>query len=232
MEEIPSIIPVSNIENAPPALNVKRYLTELAGRIPKPSQVSPSITLIWFGTSTIAAVLVLALLITTVTTLPKVPSQKYPLFSSKPLVLGISTEKIFGKDSRAAILNEVFSDYGCPLTGTGEAFVTEADRYNIPYWLVAAVSFQESSCGKKIPSVDGVKSYNAWGWGVWGDNVNSFSSWNDGIHVVSKYFGEKFYSKGTTDLCTIMKTYTPPSKGSWCEGVGYFRDVIVHYESD
>ena len=229
MEEVSSIIPASKMRSKKrlnlPDPRVLKQITRL-------SKIPRSYAFIWFGTSTASALIIITLLINSFTTLPKVASQKYSIFASKPLVLGKSTERILGRDSRASVLNEVFESYDCPLTGMGDTFVSEADKHDIPYWLVAAVSFQESNCGKKTPGFEGSDSYNAWGWGVWGDNVKGFDDWEDGVETVSEYFSEKFYSNGVTDLCTIMKTYTPPSKGSWCNGVAYFRDRIVHYESD
>lgn len=158
-------------------------------------------------------------------------TKKYAIYSSRPLTLQPSTNAIYAKDSRAQRINEVYKKYNCPLEGLGDIMVYEADKNEIPWWLVAAVSFQESSCGKKSPKVGGVESYNAWGWGVYGGIVFSFDNWARGIETVSKYFSEKFYSQGVEDTCEIMKTYTPPSNGSWCEGVNHFRDVIVNYET-
>lgn len=169
---------------------------------------------------------------------------KYSVFASKPLVLGSVSNRVFGQDSKAEVLNKVFEVYKCPLAGMGEVFVEEADKNDIPYWLVAAIGFQESSCGKVTPKpfMEGVEeeeeateenteeSYNAWGWGVYGDNVYMFDDWEHGIKVVSKYMGNTFYSKGVTDLCEIEKIYTPPSEGSWCEHIAHFRDVIESYE--
>lgn len=126
-------------------------------------------------------------------------------------------------------LQKIFSNFNCPLLGTEKFMVEKAKEFNIPYWLVAAVAFQESNCGKKSPKVNGAESYNAWGYGVWGNNIKTFSSWEAGITAVSKYFANNFYSKGITDLCEIMKTYTPPSNGSWCEGVKYFAQIIESY---
>ena len=76
-----------------------------------------------------------------------------------------------------------------------------------------------------------MESYNGWGWGVWGDNVKFFDDWEHGIATVSEYLAERFYSKGITDPCDIMKVYTPPSNGSWCQGIDYFKEVITQYES-
>lgn len=134
-------------------------------------------------------------------------------------------------DPRAIKIDEIFKKYNCPMAGLGEVFVREADKNNIPYWVVASIAFQESSCGKKVPYVDDNSSYNAWGWAVYGDQVKTFDSWEHGISVVSQYMDEKFFSKGITDLCEIMKIYTPPSKGSWCKGVGFFGEEIHEFES-
>jgi hypothetical protein len=66
---------------------------------------------------------------------------------------------------------------------------------------------------------------------VWGDNIKFFDGWENGIETVSKYLADTFYARGITDPCDIMKTYTPPSEGSWCNGVNYFKEVITKYES-
>lgn len=156
---------------------------------------------------------------------------KYTIFSSKPKVLGYSTQDVDTEDARDERIDEVFKKYKCPIQGYGETFVREADKNNIPYWLVAAIAFQESSCGKNTPVVKGEETYNLYGWGVWGPHVFKFESMEEGIATVSEYMSSKFISKGVTEPCEIMKTYTPPSKGSWCEGVKFFRDEIVEFES-
>ncbi len=156
---------------------------------------------------------------------------KYSIFSAKPLVMESINQDLTHKDSRATKVDGVFSKFDCPLYGMGETFVNEADANDIPYWVVAAISFQESGCGKKTPLVNGVATSNAWGWAVYGGNVFEFQSFEHGIEVVSRYMSKKFYSKGVTELCDIMKIYTPPSNGSWCQGVQYFGDMIQDYKT-
>ena len=156
---------------------------------------------------------------------------KYSIYSSKPLQLDFSEYEIYTRDSRAQRINKIYKAYNCPLEGLGEILVYEADRNDIPWWIVAAISFQESSCGKNTPHADGQESYNAWGWAVYGDQVKTFNNWVRGVETVSEYLSDRFYSKGVTDTCEIMKTYTPPSKGSWCNGVNHFADEIINYKT-
>lgn len=184
---------------------------------------------VWFGTLTLTILLLITLLFYSSNTVRS--AQKYSLYSSRPLVLGAMTGETGLGDPRAEKINQVYQEYNCPMAGLGETFVREADESNIPYWVVAAIAFQESSCGKQIPYVDDVPSYNAWGWAVYGDQVKMFDSWEHGIEVVSNYMNERFFSQGVTDLCEIMKVYTPPSKGSWCAGVEYFKEAIDEYQT-
>jgi len=155
----------------------------------------------------------------------------YNIYSSKPLTYDYAVSKVSTKDSRAEKIDGVFNIYKCPLEGLGCKFVEEADKYGIPWWLTASVAFKESSCGKNTPTVDGRESYNAWGWGVYGDNVRSFDNFARGIETVSKYFSDKFYSRGIEDPCEIMKVYTPPSDGSWCRDVVHFSEVFDQYRT-
>jgi hypothetical protein len=156
---------------------------------------------------------------------------RYSIYLSRPLVLDDNTMKIYSRDSRAQRINEVMREYNCPMEGLGEIFVAEADKNDIPWWFVAAIAFQESSCGKNMPSLDGQNSFNSWGWGVYGDNIHVFDNWVRGIETVSAYLSEMFFSKGITEPCDIMKTYTPPSQGSWCEGVNYFGSQFKDYKT-
>lgn len=207
----------------------KKFSFKSALDLLKSQNVNNKITTVW---ASLSVIMVFGVLVSIMVTPGKAKPQdtsKYAIYSSKPLVLEQSTYDIYSKDSRAQRINEVFKMYNCPLEGMGETFVFEADRNNIPWWLVAAVSFQESSCGKNTPKVSGIETYNAWGWAVYGNTTWSFDNWARGIETVSKYFGDKFYSQGVIDLCEIMKTYTPPSNGSWCEGVKHFGDLIQSY---
>lgn len=156
---------------------------------------------------------------------------RYAVYSSKPLTLETVQQEFNLIDSRAEKINSVFASFNCPLYGTGEEFVLRADENDIPYWLAAAIAFQESSCAKNTPFLNGQRTKNAWGYATYGSQVYDFDSYEQGIDVVSRYLNKRFYSRGITDLCEIMRVYTPPSNGSWCSGVGYFRDYILNYKT-
>jgi len=194
-------------------------------------KIRVGVTGIWASASVLAIFTFLTSFMVTPQKARPQDTRRYSIYSSKPLTLQTATTSIYSKDSRAQKINSVYKKYNCPLEGMGDVLVYEADKNNIPWWLVAAVSFQESGCGKVTPKVGGKESYNAWGWGVYGDVVVTFENWVRGIERVSKYFSDKFYSKGVEDLCIIMNTYTPPSNGSWCNGVKYFGDMIQNYET-
>lgn len=157
----------------------------------------------------------------------KIKSTIYSVYAAKPLVLGDSMSSIGSSDSRSASLNQLMETYNCPLTGFGDKFVSEAEKNGIPYWFVAAISFQESNCGRKVPD----DSYNAWGYGIYGGNVHRFDSWEDGISTVSSALKKYYFDQGLNEPCEIMKKYTPPSNGSWCEGVEFFKDKILNFKT-
>ncbi|MDC0449102.1 hypothetical protein OAL67_00665 [bacterium] len=188
-----------------------------------------SYSVVWIFSSVGIFVVFSLFLLTVSTTLKPRVGDKYSIYSSKPLTLETSQLNIHSKDARAQKINEVFRQYNCPMEGLGEKFVSEADKNNIPWWLVASIAFQESSCGKQMPNIEGATTYNSWGWGVYGENVHAFDNWARGIETVSRYMSERFFSQGITEPCEIMATYTPPSQGSWCEGVNFFGDQIKGY---
>lgn len=199
------------------------------GRLSKYRFLTPF--LLFFILVPMAFVTMMLLVATTTSQQNSAHKTKYPIYAARPHVLGESTANVASENARAATIDKVFEKWKCPLVGTGEIFVKYADANDIPYWLVAAVAFQETSCGKNIPEKDGVSSNNLWGWGVYGNNLKMFDDMEHGVKVVSQYMSERFYQQGVTELCDIMKIYTPPSSGSWCEGVEFFKDEITEYET-
>lgn len=150
----------------------------------------------------------------------------YKLFQSVPetegAVMGVST---LSRDARSALLKKFFTKYNSPLAPLSDFIVLESDRYGVDYRLIPAISMQESTGCKFIPE----NSFNCWGYGIYGDNVLRFESYEQGIERVIRGLKKDYYDKGLTTPQAIMHKYTPPSialGGPWASGVEYFFDQI------
>jgi len=122
-------------------------------------------------------------------------------------------------DARPEIIRQYLQKYHSPLEPYAELLVQAADENDIDYRWMVAIAQQESNLCKKIPP----NSYNCWGWGIYGDKVTRFDNYEHAITSIAPQFKEKFL-KGNFDAdpFTVMQTYTPPSQGSWANGVLQF----------
>ncbi len=129
-----------------------------------------------------------------------------------------------GNDYRVKILHDYLARENSPLATYAAEFVSTADKYNLDWRLVAAISGVESTFGKEIP----VNSYNAWGWGVYGDNVIRFSSWKDGIDTISQGLRDRYMNQwGGKDIYQIGSMYA--ASPAWAGHVVYYMDNIQNY---
>ncbi|MBI2430530.1 MAG: glucosaminidase domain-containing protein [Candidatus Levybacteria bacterium] len=118
------------------------------------------------------------------------------------------------EDRRINILKKYLQTYNSPLAPYASIFVTEADKNQIDYRLLVAISGVESTFGHQIP----YNSYNAWGWGIYGDNMILFNSWNQAITTISKELKTTYIDKwGTKDVYQIGKFYA--ASPTWAERV-------------
>ncbi|MCL5019765.1 MAG: hypothetical protein M1426_04745 [Patescibacteria group bacterium] len=129
-----------------------------------------------------------------------------------------------GNDYRVKILHDYLARENSPLATYAAEFVSTADKYNLDWRLVAAISGVESTFGKEIPAA----SYNAWGWGVYGDNVIRFSSWKDGIDTISQGLRDRYMNQwGGKDIYQIGSMYA--ASPAWAGHVVYYMDNIQNY---
>jgi len=127
-------------------------------------------------------------------------------------------------DNRVKILREFLESYNSPLAPFARAFVETADIYNLDWRLVAAISGVESTFGQQIPA----NSYNGWGWGIYGNNVIYFSSWEDGIQTISKGLREKYMDRtGTDNIYAIGSSYA--ASPTWAVRVESFMNSISNF---
>jgi hypothetical protein len=129
-------------------------------------------------------------------------------------------------DARAEIIRQYLRRYNSPLEPEADLIVELSDQHNFDYRWMVAIAQQESNLCKRIP----VDSYNCWGWGIYPDpknpevlKVTRFASYADALTRIAPQF-TRIFLKGnhSKDPYEVMKTYTPPSEGSWARGVNQF----------
>jgi len=116
---------------------------------------------------------------------------------------------------RTEVLKQFLEKYDSPLVENADTFVVVADKYGLDYRLLVAISCLESACGKRLIA----ESYNAWGWGVYGDNYIKFDNFDNGIEEVGKGIYEGYFSKGLDTPAKMAPIYTPPRPDYWLGGV-------------
>lgn len=128
------------------------------------------------------------------------------------------------KDNRANILKKFLETYSSPLAQNAETFIKQADAYDLDWRLVASISGVESTFGKQLP----YNSYNAWGWGIYGNNVIYFSSFDEAISAVSKALRENYIDKwGAQDVYQIGRFYA--ASPTWAQRVTFFMNKIDEF---
>ncbi len=126
-------------------------------------------------------------------------------------------------DARPEIIRQYLNKYESPLEPYSDLIVTLSDQYNFDYRWLVAIAQQESGLCLHIPE----NSFNCWGWGIYGDKVTRFDNYEDALRRIAPQF-TKIFLKGdhSKDPSEVMKTYTPPSDGSWAAGVSSFFDNL------
>ena len=126
------------------------------------------------------------------------------------------------QDIRVANLKYFFRKYESVLYDQSEFIVKMADQFKLDYRLIPAIAMQESGLCKNI--YEG--SYNCWGWGIYGNTVTRFGSYEEAIETISRGLKTNYIDKCLTTPEDIMRKYTPPSTGSWAFGVNFFLKII------
>lgn len=143
---------------------------------------------------------------------------EYQLFAAVPEVLGSFTSSIETGDARPEILRKFFEKHQSPLTPHSFYLVQIADNYNLDFRLLPAIAMQESNLCKKIPE----NSHNCWGFGIYGDKVTRFDTYELAAEAVAKTLRASYVDKGLLSPEEIMSKYTPSSNGSWAYAVNQF----------
>ena len=122
------------------------------------------------------------------------------------------------EDKRTKKLVFFLGENNSPLTEFANDFIKAADKYELDWRLVAAITGVESTFGKRIPQ----GSFNAYGWG---NGKIDFESWPQSIEHVSSVLSEKYVAKGLDTPQKMASVYAPPSQ-TWGSKVTYFMKKI------
>ena len=135
-----------------------------------------------------------------------------------PSVLGVATVK----DARSEIVKQYLERYNSPIAEYSEYIVQMADKYGLDFRLVTAIARQESNLCKIIP----FGSFNCWGWGIHSKGTLGFTSFEEGIEIVTAGLKREYIDKGFNTPEEIMSKYTPSSDGSWASAVSTFMSEM------
>lgn len=151
-----------------------------------------------------------------------IPQNVYAAMDSQSAVLTAPVAiQLQADDHRAEILYKYLESKHSPLAPYAPTFVEQADLNNIDWRLVVAIAGLESSFGVNIPA----NSYNGWGFGIYGDNVRRFDSWDDGITTVSASLRNDYMNKwNARSIADIGKLYA--ASPTWAVRVqGFIADI-------
>lgn len=138
------------------------------------------------------------------------------------------TSPVYHKDTRRErVLREYLTKYDSPLAKHSHVFVEQADNYDLDWRLLVAISGVESTFAKHYP----YQSYNAWGWGIYGDNMIVFKSWDDAITTISKELRQRYVNTWKAeDVYQIGRYYA--ASPTWAQRVAYFLNDIETFDRE
>jgi len=146
----------------------------------------------------------------------------YQQFSAVPASDTSVAQNVTVTDARIEILKQFLGRYDSPLVNHAKTLVETADKYHLDFRLLPAVAMQESGLCKVIPD----ESHNCWGYGIYGDKVLRFASYEEAIEKVGSGLSSDYVYDGLTTPELIMSRYTPSSNGSWAVSVRHFMEEM------
>ena len=145
-----------------------------------------------------------------------------PASRSSAALIEISAVK--PTDERVRALESYLERYNSPLAPYASDFIENADKYQLDWKLLPAIAGLESGFGKQIPPY----SYNAWGWGIYGNSVLRFASWSEAISTISKGLREG-YLRDNPESNPYMIGPTYAASPTWAVRVDGFMASIEAY---
>ncbi len=121
----------------------------------------------------------------------------------------VTTEQM---DERELILTQFLQRRGSPLAAYAKEFVEVADKFDLDYRFLPAISCLESSCGLFQPA----NSHNPFGWGP---HIR-FNSWPQAFETVASGIRTRYVRVGKVTPAAVGPTYA--SSPTWATRVTSF----------
>lgn len=149
---------------------------------------------------------------------PTVTTDQTPIVTSREIKDQITYAVA---DNRVLQLSAYLQAKGSPLADYAVQFVQAADKYNLDWRLLPAISGNESGFAKVY--VGG--TYNAWGWG--GGYIR-LGSWSGAIDTISQSLRENYVNViGTADVSRIGRMYA--ADPGWAGKVTMYMNQIGNF---
>ena len=158
-------------------------------------------------------------------TSPCVFAQEKASGSSATLISIRAQKDPLATEHKMRVLEAFLEKYDSPLAPSAKSFVNSAETHDLDFRLVAAISGVESTFGKQCPT----NSYNCWGWGIYGDNMIYFKSYNEAIETISKGIRERYINQWKAETVYDIGRYYAASP-TWAIRVDYFMNQIAAFE--
>jgi hypothetical protein len=158
-------------------------------------------------------------LLTTITN----PTQAHA--NDAPTTILTQTPLTLVEDDRAKILHQYLTTYNSPLAPYAEKLILEADQNNLDWKILPAISGVESYFGQQIPSF----SHNGWGFGIYGNNVRKFQTWEEGIKTVATSLRNDYMDKWKAkNIYEIGHFYA--ADPNWADKVNHYITEMDNFE--
>lgn len=143
-------------------------------------------------------------------------------FAALPTTLeGEFSGEITQSDARIEIVRQVMVKYHSPLAEVADTIIQTADTYKIDYRFIPALALKESGGCRIIPE----NSHNCWGYGL--HTGTKFSSYAEGVQVVTKALSSRFRVNGEVTAESVMPLYTNGADSSWASDIDMYMSKML-----
>jgi len=118
-------------------------------------------------------------------------------------------------NARLAALETTLEGYNSPMINEAQTFIEVADKYNLNWQFLPAITGIESLYGNRVAP----NTYNPFGWG---GGYIVFDSWAEAIETVGRELSERGERASISTPEEWAPTYCPPNAKNWSRGVRYF----------